>query len=159
MVDSRLRGTVLGLPVPMIDQLRAVQAFKPKQGWTLPFLAASPSPEICSNKRPISMVSRRRTVPGRRKDLSPETMVDSRLRGTVLGLPVPMIDQLRAVQAFKCVSARPCAHPRLGDDRRDQQPSSFSFSSWLTVCACWTCPRRLWWTPVSVVPCLDCLCR
>lgn len=35
MVDSRLRGTVLGLPVPMIDQLRAVQAFKPKQGWSI----------------------------------------------------------------------------------------------------------------------------
>ncbi|KAJ5121383.1 uncharacterized protein N7515_009344 [Penicillium bovifimosum] len=35
MVDSRLRGTVLGLPVPMIDRLRAVQAFKPKQGWSI----------------------------------------------------------------------------------------------------------------------------
>jgi small subunit ribosomal protein S29 len=35
MVDSRLRGSVLGLPAPMIDQLRAVQAFKPKQGWSI----------------------------------------------------------------------------------------------------------------------------
>ncbi|KAI9374352.1 mitochondrial ribosomal death-associated protein 3-domain-containing protein [Aspergillus egyptiacus] len=35
MVDSRLRGTVVGLPVPMIDQLRAVQAFKPSQGWSI----------------------------------------------------------------------------------------------------------------------------
>ncbi|KAJ5312734.1 hypothetical protein PENANT_c007G03915 [Penicillium antarcticum] len=35
MVDSRLRGTVVGLPATMIDQLRAVQAFKPKQGWSL----------------------------------------------------------------------------------------------------------------------------
>ncbi|PYH43381.1 mitochondrial 37S ribosomal protein mS29 [Aspergillus saccharolyticus JOP 1030-1] len=35
MVDSRLRGTILGLPVPMLDQLRAVQAFKPKQGWSI----------------------------------------------------------------------------------------------------------------------------
>ncbi|KAL2858740.1 mitochondrial ribosomal death-associated protein 3-domain-containing protein [Aspergillus pseudodeflectus] len=35
MVDSRLRGTVLALPVPMLDQLRAVQAFKPKQGWSI----------------------------------------------------------------------------------------------------------------------------
>jgi hypothetical protein len=35
MVDSRLRGSVLGLPATMIDQLRAVQAFKPKQGWSL----------------------------------------------------------------------------------------------------------------------------
>ncbi|CAG7978984.1 unnamed protein product [Penicillium salamii] len=35
MVDSRLRGTVLGLPMPMIDQLRAVEAFKPKQGWSV----------------------------------------------------------------------------------------------------------------------------
>lgn len=35
MVDVRLRGTVLGLPVPMVQQLRAVQAFKPKQGWSI----------------------------------------------------------------------------------------------------------------------------
>lgn len=35
MVDSRLRGTVLGLPLPLIDPLRAVQAFKPKQGWSI----------------------------------------------------------------------------------------------------------------------------
>ncbi|EAW11856.1 mitochondrial 37S ribosomal protein mS29 [Aspergillus clavatus NRRL 1] len=35
MVDARLRGTVLGLPLPMLDQLRAVQAFKPKQGWSI----------------------------------------------------------------------------------------------------------------------------
>ncbi|EPS25889.1 hypothetical protein PDE_00825 [Penicillium oxalicum 114-2] len=35
MVDARLRGSVLGLPLPMLDQLRAVQAFKPKQGWSI----------------------------------------------------------------------------------------------------------------------------
>ena len=35
MVDARLRGRVLGLPATMMDQLRAVQAFKPKQGWSL----------------------------------------------------------------------------------------------------------------------------
>lgn len=35
MIDSRIRGAVLGLPVPMLDQLRAVQAFKPSQGWPL----------------------------------------------------------------------------------------------------------------------------
>lgn len=35
MVDARLRGSVLGLPVTMLDQLRAVQAFKPKQGWSI----------------------------------------------------------------------------------------------------------------------------
>ncbi|KAL3430856.1 mitochondrial ribosomal death-associated protein 3-domain-containing protein [Aspergillus tetrazonus] len=35
MVDSRLRGQVLALPVPMIDQLRAVQAFKTSQGWSI----------------------------------------------------------------------------------------------------------------------------
>lgn len=35
MVDSRLRGSVLALPVPMIDQLRAVQAFKTNQGWSI----------------------------------------------------------------------------------------------------------------------------
>ncbi|KAL4811107.1 mitochondrial ribosomal death-associated protein 3-domain-containing protein [Aspergillus unguis] len=35
MVDSRLRGSVVALPVPMIDQLRAVQAFKTHQGWSL----------------------------------------------------------------------------------------------------------------------------
>ncbi|KAF9886052.1 37S ribosomal protein S23 mitochondrial [Aspergillus nanangensis] len=35
MVDSRLRGSILGLPIPMIAQLRAVQAFKPTQGWSI----------------------------------------------------------------------------------------------------------------------------
>ncbi|KAL4977425.1 mitochondrial ribosomal death-associated protein 3-domain-containing protein [Aspergillus desertorum] len=35
MVNSRLRGQVLALPVPMIDQLRAVQAFKTSQGWSI----------------------------------------------------------------------------------------------------------------------------
>ncbi|KAL1962019.1 hypothetical protein VTN77DRAFT_663 [Rasamsonia byssochlamydoides] len=35
MVDSRLRGSVVGLPVAMLDQLRAVQAFKPTQGWSI----------------------------------------------------------------------------------------------------------------------------
>ncbi|KAJ5658275.1 uncharacterized protein N7484_001924 [Penicillium longicatenatum] len=35
MVDARLRGSVIGLPVPMLDQLRAVEAFKPKQGWSI----------------------------------------------------------------------------------------------------------------------------
>ncbi|KAI9042280.1 mitochondrial 37S ribosomal protein mS29 [Aspergillus affinis] len=35
MVDSRLRGSVLGLPVPMLTQLRAVEAFKPTQGWSI----------------------------------------------------------------------------------------------------------------------------
>ncbi|KAE8351595.1 mitochondrial ribosomal death-associated protein 3-domain-containing protein [Aspergillus coremiiformis] len=35
MVDARLRGSVLGLPVPMLTQLRAVEAFKPKQGWSI----------------------------------------------------------------------------------------------------------------------------
>ncbi|EED18255.1 mitochondrial ribosomal protein DAP3, putative [Talaromyces stipitatus ATCC 10500] len=35
MVDSRIRGSVLALPVPMITQLRALQAFKPSQGWSL----------------------------------------------------------------------------------------------------------------------------
>lgn len=35
MVDARLRGSVVGLPVPMLDQLRAVQAFKPTQGWSI----------------------------------------------------------------------------------------------------------------------------
>ncbi|PLB54228.1 putative mitochondrial ribosomal protein DAP3 [Aspergillus steynii IBT 23096] len=35
MVDPRLRGSVLGLPVPMLTQLRAVEAFKPTQGWSI----------------------------------------------------------------------------------------------------------------------------
>ncbi|KAJ5717425.1 hypothetical protein N7488_003071 [Penicillium malachiteum] len=35
MIDARLRGSVLGLPVTMLDQLRAVQAFQPKQGWSI----------------------------------------------------------------------------------------------------------------------------
>ena len=35
MTDSRLRGSVVGLPVSMLDQLRAVQAFQTKQGWSI----------------------------------------------------------------------------------------------------------------------------
>jgi small subunit ribosomal protein S29 len=35
MIDSKIQGSVLGLPVPMLDQLRAVQAFKPSQGWSI----------------------------------------------------------------------------------------------------------------------------
>ncbi|KAJ6121667.1 hypothetical protein N7512_004132 [Penicillium capsulatum] len=35
IIDARLRGAVLGVPVSMVDQLRAVQAFKPKQGWSI----------------------------------------------------------------------------------------------------------------------------
>lgn len=35
MVDESLHGSVVGLPMPMLDQLRAVQAFKPKQGWSI----------------------------------------------------------------------------------------------------------------------------
>ncbi|KAJ9356275.1 hypothetical protein DTO280E4_6101 [Paecilomyces variotii] len=35
MLDARVRGSVVGLPVPMLDQLRAVQAFKPTQGWSI----------------------------------------------------------------------------------------------------------------------------
>lgn len=33
--DSRLRSSVAGLPVSMLDQLRAVQAFQTKQGWSI----------------------------------------------------------------------------------------------------------------------------
>lgn len=35
MIDSRLRGSVVGLPLPMLNQLTAVQAFKPTQGWSI----------------------------------------------------------------------------------------------------------------------------
>jgi small subunit ribosomal protein S29 len=35
MVDSRLRGAVLGLPMEMLHQMKAAQAFKPTQGWFL----------------------------------------------------------------------------------------------------------------------------
>ena len=35
MLDSRLRGSVVGLPLPMLNQLLAVQAFKPTQGWSI----------------------------------------------------------------------------------------------------------------------------
>lgn len=35
MADSRLRASVAGLPVSMLDQLRAVQAFQTKQGWSI----------------------------------------------------------------------------------------------------------------------------
>ncbi|CAF9940287.1 37S ribosomal protein S23 mitochondrial [Imshaugia aleurites] len=35
MIDESLRGQVLGIPGPVVDQLRAVEAFKVKQGWPL----------------------------------------------------------------------------------------------------------------------------
>ena len=35
MVDMRLRGQVLGIPGPVVDQLRAAEAFKVSQGWGL----------------------------------------------------------------------------------------------------------------------------
>ena len=35
MTDSRVRGSVVGLPVSMLDRLRAVQAFQTKQGWSI----------------------------------------------------------------------------------------------------------------------------
>lgn len=35
VVDSRIRGSVLALPMPMVTQLRALQAFKTSQSWSL----------------------------------------------------------------------------------------------------------------------------
>lgn len=35
IVDERIRGQVLGIPGPVVDQLRAVEAFKVAQGWPL----------------------------------------------------------------------------------------------------------------------------
>lgn len=35
MMDESLRGQVLGIPGPVVDQLRAVEAFKVTQGWPL----------------------------------------------------------------------------------------------------------------------------
>lgn len=35
LVDERLRGQVLGIPGPVVDQLRVVEAFKSSQGWPL----------------------------------------------------------------------------------------------------------------------------
>ena len=35
MTDESLRGQVLGIPGPVVDQLRAVEAFKVSQGWPL----------------------------------------------------------------------------------------------------------------------------
>lgn len=35
MSNPSLRGTIMGLPVDKLDQLRAVEAFKPKQSWSL----------------------------------------------------------------------------------------------------------------------------
>lgn len=35
MIDESLRGQVLGIPGPVVDQLRAVEAFKVTQGWPL----------------------------------------------------------------------------------------------------------------------------
>lgn len=33
-VDARLQGKVIGIPGPLIDRLRAADAFKPTQGWS-----------------------------------------------------------------------------------------------------------------------------
>lgn len=35
IVDEQLRGQVLGIPSPLINRLLAVDAFKPRQGWSL----------------------------------------------------------------------------------------------------------------------------
>ena len=35
MIDMRLRGQVIGIPGPVVDQLRALEAFKVSQGWGL----------------------------------------------------------------------------------------------------------------------------
>lgn len=35
MVDESLRGQVLGIPGPVVDRLRVVEAFKVRQGWPL----------------------------------------------------------------------------------------------------------------------------
>lgn len=35
LVDESLSGQVLGIPGPIVDQLRAVEAFKVAQGWPL----------------------------------------------------------------------------------------------------------------------------
>lgn len=35
IADLRLREKVVGLPVSMLDQLRAAEAFKPTQGWNM----------------------------------------------------------------------------------------------------------------------------
>lgn len=35
MLDESLRGQVLGIPGPVVDRLRAVEAFKVMQGWSL----------------------------------------------------------------------------------------------------------------------------
>lgn len=35
ILDGSLRGQVLGIPGPVVDQLRAVEAFKVSQGWPL----------------------------------------------------------------------------------------------------------------------------
>lgn len=35
MVDAELCGSVVGIPMPMLDQLRASGGFKPRQGWSI----------------------------------------------------------------------------------------------------------------------------
>ena len=35
IVDDRIRGSVVGIPGEIVDRLRAVEAFKPAQGWSL----------------------------------------------------------------------------------------------------------------------------
>ena len=33
MIDGNMRGKVIGIPGPVVDQLRAIEAFKVSQGW------------------------------------------------------------------------------------------------------------------------------
>ena len=66
MIDESLRGQVLGIPGPVVDQLRAVQAFKVSQGWPLfrrpAMLMRKDTLEMAKEIEDISVGTRRQAV-------------------------------------------------------------------------------------------------
>ena len=66
MTDESLRGQVLGIPGPVVDQLRAVEAFKVAQGWPLfrrpAMLMRKDTLEMAKEIEDISRGTRNRTI-------------------------------------------------------------------------------------------------
>lgn len=66
MIDESLRGQVLGIPGPVVDQLRAVEAFKVSQGWPLyrrpAMLIRKETLEIATEMEHISLGMRDKTI-------------------------------------------------------------------------------------------------
>ena len=66
LTDESLRGQVLGIPGPVVDQLRAVEAFKVAQGWPLfrrpAMLMRKDTFDMATEIEDISMGTRDRTI-------------------------------------------------------------------------------------------------